>query len=223
MQAESREPDFALARKKAYELLIYQKKMDMMFDVTELCFPGKAIYYCTTRNYAKITGVRGKDMTLNGKLKDGFTVKFSTSEYIVVYDANCRDPRVINWTIAHELGHIELGHVLDGPTEQVEAHFFAACLLMADAIIRVIAKVTKSNIDAARLFKTFNVSHLAACKKVESLSRYGGIPATPLDKQILSVFEESIGRYFWPDIPFFVNDVYPPKEYWDGFYSGIYY
>ena len=74
-----------------------------------------------------------------------------SSDYLIVYDKNVRNEHRIRWTLAHEIGHIILGH-LDhfeatglyrrGLTKseydvlEVEAHWFASELLSPKPIMR---------------------------------------------------------------------------------------
>ena len=72
------------------------------------------------------------------------------SEYMIVYDDRVRNDQRIRWTIAHELGHIFLGHLVEfemtalnrsglSPEQygilEVEAHWFAAELLAPRPVV----------------------------------------------------------------------------------------
>ena len=74
-----------------------------------------------------------------------------TSEYIIVYDERVGNQQRIRWSIAHEIGHIVLGHLVHfeatalnrrGLTDnqyrvlEVEAHWFAAELLAPKIVIK---------------------------------------------------------------------------------------
>jgi len=77
-------------------------------------------------------------------------IQRGTNEYLIVYDDRVDNPQRIRWTLAHEIGHIIMGHLLEfdatalnrrGLTEkehgvlEVEAHWFAAELLAPETII----------------------------------------------------------------------------------------
>lgn len=61
------------------------------------------------------------------------------------------NPARLNFTLAHELGHILLGHA-GGPADEREADHFASCLLMPEPVRRRLASRPElSAEDAARL------------------------------------------------------------------------
>lgn len=84
----------------------------------------------------------------------GATIKFSNSCYIVVDDIY--DVSVRRFVIAHELGHILLGHIATSnakyctiknrnPQEQ-EADIFAICLLTPERVLQAIRAITSEQI-----------------------------------------------------------------------------
>jgi len=64
----------------------------------------------------------------------GGAVCCSNNVYVILYNENAL-PRVINWALAHELGHIFLGHIKDEGIEEIEANFFAAELLAPECLL----------------------------------------------------------------------------------------
>lgn len=121
---------------------------------------------------------------------DGETHKYrGDKEYLVVYDDRIGSERRIRWTIAHELGHIFLGHFVDytltsfqrgasgevrlGLTDEdygvleVEAHYFASAFLSPSAVIRKI----NSCESAYGIMEICNISEDAAYKRFDELKR----------------------------------------------------
>jgi len=87
--------------------------------------------------------------------KDGAEAKIrivrGTNDYVIVYDERVENSQRIRWTLAHEIGHIVLGHLdhfeatalnRSGLTDkqygvlEVEAHWFAAELLAPKIVIK---------------------------------------------------------------------------------------
>ena len=104
------------------------------------------------------------------------------TEYLVVYDDREANYRRVRWTIAHEIAHIMLGHLLefeatalsrgsltekDYHTLEREADCFAANLLAPMTIIRRISRLTKKN----ELMKICDLSETACGHCMEEMRR----------------------------------------------------
>lgn len=90
--------------------------------------------HCVTAAFAEAYGIK-----LNGT-DDGYTIARPVPggvQYMIVYNDQQIQQRV-RWTIAHEIGHIVLGHVdgrvMDGDIE-AEANYFARELLAPLAVL----------------------------------------------------------------------------------------
>lgn len=73
--------------------------------------------------------------------KDGFSNllikdQFSTPIFYIWYNDEMPEERV-RWTIAHEIGHIMLGHLEESQLAEAEADYFAGILLVAPIFKRV--------------------------------------------------------------------------------------
>ena len=66
---------------------------------------------------------------------DGMTVKQGDLN-MIFYDDRTQSRERINWTIAHELGHIILSHKENSDENQRQADEFAASLLIPEAVLR---------------------------------------------------------------------------------------
>ena len=72
---------------------------------------------------------------------DAFTVRAEEDGrqgYVVCYRAG-GNPARLNFTLAHELGHIVLHHKETGPAEEAEADCFASHLLCPEAVVQCAA------------------------------------------------------------------------------------
>lgn len=144
-------PRFALATQKAYDLLAALEVKEFPVDPKQII---KNFYNWNLAGWLELKYNTGEEdpLNLNAEKAEGKTVKMRDSDsYLIVYDEReCNDQR-IRWTLAHEIGHIVLGHLVEfestsynrrGLTEEeygvleVEAHWFAADLLAPKTIIR---------------------------------------------------------------------------------------
>ncbi len=161
-------PNFDKAEKLARELRLMQPTNDFSLNINTLDFD-REIYIDTFENYAARTNCSVSDLTSNGKMKDGYTVKSGMSSVILYHDVNKYEPR-LKWTIAHEIGHIYMGHKKDNGNEEVEAHWFAAEFLTPIPIIfEILKKGVK--VSTTTLSELFGISPEAAIKRVNSLNR----------------------------------------------------
>lgn len=105
------------------------------------------------------------------------------SDFLIVYDERIGYDKRIRWTIAHEIGHIVLGHLIDfdktalnrgGLTEneykvlEAEAHYFACELLSPKTIIRRFRQLIG---DANGIAALCDISYDAAVIRIKELAR----------------------------------------------------
>lgn len=105
------------------------------------------------------------------------------SDFLIVYDERIGYDKRIRWTIAHEIGHIVLGHLIDfdktalcrgGLTEkeykvlETEAHYFACELLSPKTIIRRFRHLMG---DANGIAALCDISYEAAVIRMKELAR----------------------------------------------------
>ena len=164
-------PDFDKCEKLATQLLLQQQTPNSLYvDVRKLKYD-VPICFDTIQHYCAVTG--SSILSLTGAqemLKDGCTIK-KYGINIVLYNQSAEwCPERLNWTLAHEVGHVYSGHSGDDPKEEVEAHWFAAQLLMHENILRDLAGLNRG-LCARDIEKLFKVSAMAAQKRVESLNK----------------------------------------------------
>lgn len=161
-------PNFDDAEYAAKLLRLNQPDDSLALDVKKMQFDFPIIID-TFQNYAKLTGIPIQDLYLSKSSHDGYTIQ-SANNYIILYDNDTsRSEERLNWTLAHELGHIYLGHKTDGARQEIEAHWFAAELLAPELVIRQIAKTITVNPFVIQ--HLFGVSFEAASKRINSLIR----------------------------------------------------
>ena len=122
----------------------------------------------------------GLNMSLLGS--DDAELVEKSGKYIIFYNSEVGKRR-IRWSLAHEAGHFYLGHELrkemlsdeEYNIQEVEANFFAAQVLMPDQIIHELVS-RGERIAPSSLMKWFQVSKLAAEKRIETLKRKSEVP-----------------------------------------------
>lgn len=162
-------PDFDRCEAEATRLLFNQSTIDTLnIDVRSLEYD-KNIYFDSIQNYCTTVGIDINDFCIDGFLNDGCTIAFGDI-YLILYNEDINNPERLNWTLAHEVGHIYMNHTQDGEKEEIEAHWFAAQLLMPEYAIRYMEQKLGS-VCQLDLLLCFNVSRDAASYRLKSLSR----------------------------------------------------
>ncbi|WP_242847233.1 ImmA/IrrE family metallo-endopeptidase [Desulfosporosinus acididurans] len=151
----------------------------------------------------------------------------------MVYDDRIGNERRIRWTIAHELGHIFLGHFVEftltsflrgaggeervGLTDEeygvleVEAHFFASAFLSPSTVIRKIDACES----AFGIMEICNISEDAAYKRLDELKR---LPCGSYEVE--GLLSRNFYNYIWkannPDAAMFKPPLdFLPSQYED--------
>lgn len=188
-------PDFDRAEFLARELRLSQKSNNLPLDVTEMTFD-LPIIIDTFENYSYITKTPISKLTINDSLKDGYTV-CKDGIYIVLYCNKTVYDERLNWTLAHEIGHIYLDHSHDGSIEEVEAHWFAAELLAPEIIIRAIARQRNEigrKLDVFDIQDLFHISYEASMKRVSSINRKCAF-SSYLEKETIMKYQNHILKH----------------------------
>ncbi len=153
------------ARKKLIEdkalLLLLSQRISGEFalsflDLRKITTCGAAVID-TFSSYERKTGAFLPTST------EGITLKLSGMN-LILYDDKIKNEGRRNWTIAHELGHILLGHKEISKINEREADAFAAELLMPEAIIRYLDTREGEPISPETMTNYFSAS-ITACKR----------------------------------------------------------
>lgn len=192
-----RKPDFEKCTAEATNLLYKQDISHRILNVQNLDYD-KNIIFDSVQNYCMYTRTPLSIFLSENKriLKVGCTIYDSKSNYyIVLYNSNVRCFEHLNWTLAHEIGHIYLGHTDDGDTEEVEAHFFASQLFMPEYTLLMMAQ-SYGFVDVHALTEIFGVSFEAASKRINTMKKKTFFSATREDKEIWETQRERVDLYF---------------------------
>ena len=190
-------PDFSRCTAKATELLYEQDVSGRILNIQELKYD-KDIIFDTIQSYCQLTRIPISYFIspYNDILKDGCTIyDRDTGYYVVLYNADILHFAHRNWTLAHEVGHIYLGHEKDESIEEIEAHFFASQLFMPEYTLRMMAE-NYGSVDARALTEIFGVSYEAATKRINTMKKKFCISATEKDIKIWENQRERIDMYY---------------------------
>lgn len=192
----STKPDFDRSEREATRLLLYQNNINSLsVDVQSLRYD-KRIIFDSIQNYCAIVNEDISKFDIKDILQDGCTL-IADDVYIVLYndEVSLLSPERLNWTLAHEVGHIYLGHTQNGRKEEIEAHWFAAQLLMPEYVIRHM-KQRFGFINIEDLIACFNVSIDAAINRLRSIARKRTRELLPDEEKVLARYMPFIDDYY---------------------------
>ena len=190
-------PDFDKCTVEATKLLYKQDVSNLILNIQNLVFD-KNIIFESLQNYCQLTHRPLSDFLSNKKqlLYDGCTLYIPEYDYyIVLYNASIRCFEHLNWTLAHEIGHIYLGHTKDDDIDEVEAHYFAFQLFMPEYTLFMIAH-TYGKVTVNAITEIFGVSETAARKRINTMNKRTCFYATEKDKQIWKCQKERVEIYY---------------------------
>lgn len=176
-------PRFEMARANAYGVFKALNIHTMPIDIFRV-FKELQLSIQTYAQHAKKLQCSIKDIINIAGSEDGVTIYNPTkNKYITLYNDSITTIGRINWTLAHELGHIRLHHLQDFKQTQLcrhgindeqysvlekEANCFASELLCSPALIRLFPSHTWTDSDLSSIF---NISHKAAELARKKLAR----------------------------------------------------
>lgn len=190
-------PNFKLCEKLATQLLARQSINSTKIDVQSLKYD-KTIIFDSIQNYAITTNTNIEDF-INPEtqmLSDGCCIPMYDEDiYVVLYNDKIQSDEHLNWTLGHEVGHIYMGHRKDSDIEEIEAHFFAAQLLMPEYVLFMIDKKWGLHVDD--IYMLFNVSMPAANKRLNTYNKKHFINVNSFDRDIYEMMEKYIEAYYY--------------------------
>ncbi len=174
--------DFERARHSATELLLNQNLDSLFIDVINFDID-MPIVIDSIQNYSKITKRPISDFicdNFNGCL----VLKYPRCN-VILYDETETNTARRNWGIAHELGHLYLGHETDGRIQEQEANVFASQLIIPE-IVLYYTILYNGYIKICDLTHYFNISNECAEYRIQSLiKRFNYIDTYDIDNILL--------------------------------------
>ena len=131
------EPDYERATNAAYIELSQYNGSFPQIDIFELLFVSGNIRLKTYTQTARYLRCSHNEFAYQiAQSEYGFTVADLRAKEYIIYFNNLKDDKTIRFTLAHELGHIRLGHTLDNEIADKEANCFARNLLCPIQLIK---------------------------------------------------------------------------------------
>lgn len=186
--------DYKQARDAAWQMLIDCHITSLPVDIASIC----SMQGYVLRDYRSgEKAISALGLSRQSSVVDGFTF-YSGKTYYIFYNDYCSPGRQ-RFTIGHELGHITLGHLLDGqfttmnrePTvgdapEETQANQFAARILAPACVLHAL------NVRSAEeIAQLCGVSRQAAefrMTRLRVLEQRGKYFTSPLERQVYEQF-----------------------------------
>lgn len=192
--------DYKRARDLSWQVLIETGATELPIRVSKIC----SRYGIALRNYeAGRPIIELLGLTRQCDLSDGFAVH-SGPQYLVFYNRQQMHGR-IRFTIAHELGHILLGHLDSGeytiynrepdPADAPEEHaanVFASRLLAPACVLHELGAVTPEQI--AEVCDISLTSARFRAGRMGVLEQRGAFGLSPLERQVCRQFADYLSR-----------------------------
>lgn len=193
--------NYQQARDAAWQLLIDCKVSSLPVNLNDIC-KHLGIHVYTYRAAANVIAAAG--LSAQRKISDGFTLRRGEKTYIFYDDAACSLGRQ-RFTVAHELGHIVLGHVGDGehtvanrdpsPKDdpyEIQANQFAARILAPACVLHAMG-VTKAE-DISRVCEISLSAAEFRAARLAVLEGRGKYLSHPLERQVFEQFRDYLLR-----------------------------
>ena len=143
-------PDFDKCEKAATKLLLTQSPSSLPVDVRSLKY-NRPILFDTVQNYSIITQSPVLFLPGSSILKDGCMIK-ARGAHLILYNKSAEKcPERLNWTLAHEVGHIldtknpnVQNDEIARENREIAADSMAQVLGLGDALASGLYKLLKS-------------------------------------------------------------------------------
>lgn len=192
--------NYQQARDAAWQMLIDCQITELPVNVGQICqhYGWRLTSYQAGQKAIAALGI--SDLT---KQTDGFCL-YSGGRYYIFYDDTMPHTRQ-RFTVAHEIGHIMLGHIGDGQCtrinrepaaddapEETQANQFAARILAPAWVLHSIRALTPVEIADACEISMVAASFRA--RRMELLEQRGCYLSHPLERQVAKQFSSYVTR-----------------------------
>lgn len=188
-------PRFHYADNCAHQLLVkYHIGVLPVRPLDFLAMFPSIVRVCTYSDFMRINNCDREDAINTLSSKDGFTI-CANGKYVICYNEMQHPLQRVRWTLAHEIGHIALGHLYDNETPydvlDREADAFA-CEFLAPALVLY----SIGALDADEIQAACDISNSAAMHKSTFLNSIDGYRMHgKTDYELLEEFDSYINNY----------------------------
>jgi Predicted Zn peptidase len=179
------------ATERAYEVLLLNQTISVPINPKDIKLENIIIKIFSMQEWSKINNIPIYELTCKGKCNDGYTqfYKKGNKQYAFIFYNEDNVTERQRFTIAHEIGHIALGHKdLNNIANEKEADTFASQLLLPHCILEKLVKCGKS-VTESYLLNTFGLSKQACNISLQNVGK-------KIDKQAATEYEDIILEMF---------------------------
>lgn len=166
-------------REAAAALLLRQRLRSLFFDVKKLSYD-RPVVFSSYERFCRGTSMTVAQLTALEDLRDGCTLMRTQDDIttcVILYNEAQKNLRRRNFTLAHELGHIYLGHKEDNNQNETEANIFASEFVMPSSLVAELARKQGFWPNAQQLCSIFNISTEAATMRLDYIADYRPLSA----------------------------------------------
>ena len=192
---------------RAYEVLLLNQQISIPINPSDIKLDNIIIKVFSMQEWTKLHNISLDELTVKGKCENGYTEFYKTNgvQYaFIFYNTEIDSIERQRFTIAHEIGHIALGHKECCDEYETEADTFASQLLLPHCILEKLVRSGKI-VTETYLQKTFGLSKQASSISLKNVGN-------KIDKQAIAEYEDIILKMF---DGFIKNETRNTKYYYD--------
>lgn len=194
-------PDYEKAQNIAYEILKINKAKIFPIEPLNIINSLNNCYAMTYKDFALINDVQLNEVSTLLNSDDAATWENENNQKIIFYNQDVNSKYRIRFTLAHELGHIVLGHITENKVGitvsddkydayEKEANYFAKRLLAPLPIIyRLVSELNDHRITSFEISNIFQISDQSAYYVVDNMNR---IPFAVADEELCHHYQEGM-------------------------------
>lgn len=188
-------PCFTFSKDKASELLFMQDSNSFPIDVKKIDVKNIKLIISSFQEYSKLVNIPIDFLTNNGEYNDGYIIPcIRDNTFLILYNEEIETEGRIRWTIAHEIGHVYLGHESHSNINEIEANSFAAQLLLPQCVLKELIHKGK-NVVPNYIQQKFGLSKEAAENSIAAISsKLDSTYKSQYDDIILEKYNDFIQR-----------------------------
>ena len=187
-------PNYNLATTTAYQTLIYNN-IPLPINPYKIKLQNIKIKILSMQDFSRRFNVSLEELTQNESFNEGYNIlqiKNGIKKATILYNEDILSSERKRFTIAHELGHIVLGHNEYSEKNEKEADTFASQLLLPHCILEQLVKYGKP-VTEIYLKEKFGLSNEAAhISKLQVGKKINSNAVNELEDIILTMYKDFI-------------------------------